>query len=57
MSERCRLIVPHVQAKPDVAIIGAPSNVRGSIDDPECTMDLDLAEVSPCLGMFSIGIV
>lgn len=34
-----------VQARPEAAIVGAPSDVRGGYGDPSCTMELDLAEV------------
>ena len=35
------------QARPEAAILGAPSDVRGGFDDPSCTMELDLAQVRP----------
>ncbi|KAK9804181.1 hypothetical protein WJX73_009624 [Symbiochloris irregularis] len=32
------------EARPEAAIVGAPSDVRGGCDDPSCTMELDLAQ-------------
>ena len=34
-----------MQVWPDAVIIGAPSDARGSIDDPANAMELDLAKV------------